>query len=72
MVGYTILGGNAPNVDPNITKDPSSKSEAKAMMAQEEHEARKEHSKSGANTGKEQGMEYVSRKTHTADVPHNN
>ncbi|KXX79351.1 hypothetical protein MMYC01_204699 [Madurella mycetomatis] len=64
-------GGNAPNADPNSTKDPSSKSEAKAMMAQEEHETRKEHSKSGANTGEKQGMEYVPRKTHTADVPHN-
>lgn len=52
-------------------EDPSSKSEAKAMMAQEEHEARKEHSKSGANTGQKQGMEYVPRKTHSADVPHN-
>lgn len=39
-------------------------------MRQEEKEARKEHSKSGANTGKPQGMEYVARKTHTADVPH--
>jgi hypothetical protein len=40
------------------------------MQKQEEHQERKEHSKSGANTGKQQGMEYVSRKTHTADVPH--
>jgi hypothetical protein len=41
-------------------------------MKQEEKEARKEHSKSGANTGEKQGMDYVPRKTHSADVPHNN
>lgn len=56
----------------NPTEDPSSHSEAKKIQKQEEKEARKEHSKSGANTGKHQGMEYVPRKTHTADVPHNN
>lgn len=40
------------------------------MMAQEKHEEDKAKSKSGANTGKQGGMEYVSRKTHSADVPH--
>ncbi|KAL2024229.1 hypothetical protein VTK56DRAFT_9385 [Thermocarpiscus australiensis] len=55
----------------NKEGDPTSKSEAKKMMAQEEYQARKEHSKSGANTGQKQGMEYVPRKS-TAEVPHNN
>ncbi|KAK4238542.1 hypothetical protein C8A03DRAFT_33420 [Achaetomium macrosporum] len=59
------------NPTPEGTKDPASKSEAKQQIAQEEKEARKEHSKSGANTGQQQGMEYVPRKTHAADVPHN-
>jgi hypothetical protein len=42
------------------------------MEKEKEKEARKEHSKSGANTGQHQGMEYVPRKTHYAEVPHNN
>ncbi|KAL0935513.1 uncharacterized protein CTRU02_210104 [Colletotrichum truncatum] len=55
----------------DVPKDPSSKHEAKEMMAQQQYEERKEHSKSGANTGKPQGMEYVARKEHAADVQHN-
>ena len=39
-------------------------------MKKEEKEARTEHSKSGANTGENQGMEYQTRKTHAAEVPH--
>ncbi|KAL2139278.1 hypothetical protein VTI28DRAFT_5440 [Corynascus sepedonium] len=61
--------GQKPELD--LNKDPSSRKEAKAMQAQENYQERKEHSKSGANTGKHQGMDYVPRKTHTADVPHN-
>ncbi|KAK3938608.1 hypothetical protein QBC46DRAFT_343415 [Diplogelasinospora grovesii] len=40
--------------DDDLNKDPTSKSEAKQMMKEEDKAARKEHSKSGANTGKEQ------------------
>jgi hypothetical protein len=42
------------------------------MLKSEEKQARTEHSNSGSNTGKQQGMEYVARKNHAADVPHNN
>ncbi|OIW25650.1 hypothetical protein CONLIGDRAFT_717371 [Coniochaeta ligniaria NRRL 30616] len=52
-------------------KDPSSHKEAKEMLKAEEKQARTEHSKSGANTHEGQGMEYVPRKNHYADVPHN-
>ncbi|GJC77437.1 hypothetical protein CT0861_08979 [Colletotrichum tofieldiae] len=52
-------------------KDPTSKSEAKQQMAEQAKQERTEHSKSGANTGKPQGMEYVARKEHAADVQHN-
>ncbi|RKU49392.1 hypothetical protein DL546_004962 [Coniochaeta pulveracea] len=52
-------------------KDPSSHKEAKEIQKQEDKQARTEHSKSGANTGKSQGMEYVPRKS-TAEVTHNN
>ncbi|RYP37473.1 hypothetical protein DL767_002946 [Monosporascus sp. MG133] len=47
-------------------KGNSSKSAATQAMDQAEHEARKAHSKSGANTGEGQGMEYVSRKNHSS------
>ncbi|KAB5585132.1 hypothetical protein GE09DRAFT_1276740 [Coniochaeta sp. 2T2.1] len=52
-------------------KDPSSAKEAKQMLKEEEKQQRMEHSNSGSNTHKPQGMEYVTRKNHPADVPHN-
>ncbi|KZL69641.1 hypothetical protein CI238_00756 [Colletotrichum incanum] len=59
-----------PQTDTYI-EDPASKSEAKQQMAEQAKQERSEHSKSGANTGKPQGMEYVARKEHAADVQHN-
>jgi hypothetical protein len=53
------------------TEDPSSAKEAKQMLKDEEKQARKEHSNSGSNTHTGQGMEYVPRKNHAVDVPHN-
>ncbi|KAE9580755.1 hypothetical protein CGMCC3_g3285 [Colletotrichum fructicola] len=53
------------------TEDPSSKHEAKEMMAQQQKEERTEYSKRGANTRKPPGVpEYVARKEHAADVLH--
>lgn len=57
--------------NPAQPEDPSSHKEAKEMLKAEEKQARTEHSKSGANTHEGQGMEYVPRKNHYADVPHN-
>ncbi|KAK4119522.1 hypothetical protein N657DRAFT_650017 [Parathielavia appendiculata] len=70
MQSTSMPKGDKPEL--GLNKDPSSRKEAKAMQKQEDYQERKEHSKSGANTGEHQGMEYESRKTHTADVPHNN
>ncbi|KAI0839369.1 hypothetical protein F5Y06DRAFT_20602 [Hypoxylon sp. FL0890] len=42
------------------------KSEARQEVDQEAYEGRKAHSKSGANTGKHVGMEYVPRKNHSS------
>ncbi|KAJ9629332.1 hypothetical protein H2203_001705 [Taxawa tesnikishii (nom. ined.)] len=39
---------------------------AKQQQRQEDYEARKEHSNSGSNTHSGQGMEYVTRKTHSS------
>lgn len=44
----------------------TAKSEPKQELDAAEKQAHKEHSKSGANTGKQGGMEYVARKKHTA------
>ncbi|KAK4182306.1 hypothetical protein QBC35DRAFT_468190 [Podospora australis] len=62
----------AGEVSVNAQGDPTSKHDAKKLQAQEDYQARKEHSKSGANTGKSQGMEYVPRKDTATEVPHNN
>ncbi|RYP09665.1 hypothetical protein DL765_008365 [Monosporascus sp. GIB2] len=74
------MSGNQPQADArdipvddvafNEGKGNSSKSAAKQAMDQAEHEARKAHSKSGANTGEGQGMEYVSRKNHSSRNEH--
>ncbi|KAH9237644.1 hypothetical protein K456DRAFT_1721308 [Colletotrichum gloeosporioides 23] len=59
------------NSQADTHKDPSSKHEAKEMMAQQQREERTEHSKRGANMGKPPGVpEYVARKEHAADVQH--
>jgi hypothetical protein len=41
------------------------------MLKEEDKQKRTEHSNSGSNTHDSQGMEYVSRKNHSADVSHN-
>jgi hypothetical protein len=53
------------------TENPANAKEAKQMINEEEKRKRAEHSKSGANTHGPQGMDYVPRKNHYADVPHN-
>jgi hypothetical protein len=45
-------------------KQKSSKTPQKAQQDQEDYEARKEHSNSGSNTHKGQGMDYVDRNNH--------
>lgn len=38
----------------------------KQQQKHEDYEARKEHSNSGSNTHSGQGMEYITRKTHSS------
>ncbi|KAJ9150531.1 hypothetical protein NKR19_g5246 [Coniochaeta hoffmannii] len=52
-------------------QNPANAKEAKQMLKDEEKQARAEHSNSGSNTHGPQGMEYVPRKNHAAEVPHN-
>jgi hypothetical protein len=51
-------------VGDSFGKQKSSKTPQKAQQDHEDYEARKEHSNSGANTHKGQGMDYVPRNNH--------
>ncbi|KAF2243383.1 hypothetical protein BU26DRAFT_570080 [Trematosphaeria pertusa] len=53
---------DAESFQPNTT----SKSAMKQHQDQEDYEARASHSNSGSNTHSGQGMEYVTRKTHSS------
>ncbi|RYP77876.1 hypothetical protein DL770_006998 [Monosporascus sp. CRB-9-2] len=76
------MSGKQPQADPRdipvddvafnegSKKGNSAKSAATQAMDQAEHEARKAHSKSGANTEEGQGMDYVSRKNHSSKNEH--